>query len=270
LRRARESLGLSVQKAADDLRLDVWIVEALEADAYDRAVPSVYAKGHLKKYSQLLGIAPDAALAGRESGSTAAPAPPPRQSAPALRLALHAKKLPWLAIGATVAIALILILLWWRPWKHRVAPQAATAQVSAPAVDAGSTRAANAAATPVPADVKTDAGAALGADAATNTAAGGAGRARLRVTFSANSWLDVRDVSGRRVFVGRGRANTVKTLAGAAPLRVYLGFARGVQLEVNERAVPIAPTFMKGEVARFLVGADGVLRPYSSSAVPSG
>jgi hypothetical protein len=45
-----------------------------------------------------------------------------------------------------------------------------------------------------------------------------------------------------------------------APFRVYLGFASGVQLQVNDRAVAIGPQFVSGDVARFEAGADGVLR----------
>jgi hypothetical protein len=45
-----------------------------------------------------------------------------------------------------------------------------------------------------------------------------------------------------------------------APMRVYLGSASGVQLEINNRAVAIGPQFWAGDVARFEAGADGVLR----------
>ena len=88
----------------------------------------------------------------------------------------------------------------------------------------------------------------------------GLGRARLRLSFSADSWVDVHDATGVRVFAGKGRANSVKTIAGAAPMRVYIGFASGVQLEVNNHAVAIGPQFVAGDVARFEAGADGVLR----------
>jgi hypothetical protein len=62
------------------------------------------------------------------------------------------------------------------------------------------------------------------------------------------------------LFAGNGRANSVTTIAGDAPMRVYLGFASGVQLEVNSRVVAIGPQFIAGDVARFEAGADGVLR----------
>ena len=114
----------------------------------------------------------------------------------------------------------------------------------------------------------------MSAPAQTSAAPGapelGAGHARLRMSFSADSWVDVRDAKGKRVFAGNGRANSVKSLAGEAPLRVYLGFASGVQLEINERAVAIGPQFVNGDVARFEAGADGILRRDSHNARPHG
>jgi hypothetical protein len=80
------------------------------------------------------------------------------------------------------------------------------------------------------------------------------------MSFSADSWVDVHDAGGATVYRGRGAANSVKTVAGAAPLSVYLGYVSGVQLEINNHAVAIGPQFVRGDVARFEAGADGVLR----------
>ena len=82
--------------------------------------------------------------------------------------------------------------------------------------------------------------------------------------------MDVHDAAGRRVFAGNGRANSVRTIAGIAPMRVYLGFASGVQLEINNRAVAIGPQFVAGDEARFEAGADGILRHDSRSAAAPG
>jgi hypothetical protein len=98
----------------------------------------------------------------------------------------------------------------------------------------------------------------------------GAGVVRLRLSFSAESWVEVHDAAGHRVFSGYGQANSVKTLAGDGPLHVYLGFASGVQLEINEHAVAIGPAFLRGDVARFQAGADGVLRSFASDSRPHG
>ena len=102
------------------------------------------------------------------------------------------------------------------------------------------------------------------------TAAAPPQRAHLRLSFTSDSWVDVRDALGNRAFVGNGSANTVKTIAGPAPLHVYLRSASGVQLEINGRAVAIGPQFFSGDVARFEAGADGVLRREQAPVRPPG
>ncbi len=287
LKAAREQRGLSAQKAADEMHLDRWVIDALEADDYKRIGPTVYAKGHLKKYAALLGLPAEEILAGYESrshssGETllsgAGMMHAPRADAPQAR---HLKPLP---MALSVAAVLLLVgVLWWRPWHQRgplrSVPQAAAVNSTPvnelPDKAAGATGIASAAASPAtvretaPAPVAAlnappSAAAAPAPTAATPTAVDaavpGAGRARLRLSFSADSWVDVHDASGRRTFAGTGLANSVKTVAGAAPMRVYLGFGSGVQLEINDRVVAIGPQFFAGDVARFEAGADGVLR----------
>jgi hypothetical protein len=121
-----------------------------------------------------------------------------------------------------------------------------------------------------PATAATPAGLAAATTAADNKAVAGAGVVHLRMSFSAESWVEVHDASGHRVFSGYGQANSVKTLVGDGPLRVYLGFASGVQLEVNERAVAIGSAFVHADVARFQAGADGVLRSFANDSRPHG
>jgi len=287
LKAAREQRGLSAQKAADEMHLDRWVIDALEADDYKRIGPTVYAKGHLKKYAALLGLPAEEIMAGYESRSHSGGGAvlsganmmhAPRADAP------QARHLKPLSMALSVAAVLLLIgVLWWRPWHQRgplrSLPQAAAPASSSPLNDspgkaAGATGISAAAASPptvretAPAPVAAPsappsaaaAPAAAAATPAADAAVPGAGRARLRLSFSADSWVDVHDASGRRTFAGTGLANSVKTIAGAAPMRVYLGFGSGVQLEINDRVVAIGPQFFAGDVARFEAGADGVLR----------
>jgi cytoskeleton protein RodZ len=289
LKAERERRGLSAQKAADELHLDRWVIDALEADDYKRIGPTVYAKGHLKKYAALLGLPAAEILAGYESRP---PGPVEHTSAgPSMLLSTRDEGpafgnwSPTQIIGCLIAALLLAGVLWWRPWHQRAnapissAPVAATSGGAASAADAtaesgaGSTAeppamAKDTAAAPVPTPA-TDSGAAgpASADAAA-VPPPGAGRARLRMSFSADSWVDVHDANGRRAFAGNGLANSVKTIAGAAPLRVYLGAGSGVQLEINDRAVAIGPQFFAGDVARFEAGADGVLRRDSRGEPP--
>ncbi len=293
LKAERERRALSAQKVADELRLDGWIIEALEAEDYERVGPSVFAKGHLKRYAAFLGLPADEIMAGYES-RVHAPKPPIAQQA-SVRLRTDApavSNLPWPQVAGTVAaILLVLGLVWWRPWHQRGgapvqsrpvaanpsatgadgAANSAGADLGSAADSSSSTATASSPSTP-PAMPPTAAAAnqPVPAGAADPNATAGMGRARLRLSFSADSWVDVHDAAGRRAFAGNGRANSVRTIAGIAPMRVYLGFASGVQLEINNRAVAIGPQFVSGDVARFEAGADGVLRPDSHSAAPAG
>lgn len=321
LREERERRGLTRQKAADEMRLDAWVVEALESDQYERVGPAVYVKGHLKKYASILAIPGEEIIAGYEAlrgnSVNAPPQPPPGRTISSQPMV---NNLPW---GQIVAVGFLLLLVagvtLWKPWHQRagatavppagqtiaqvpggdpgnqnqVAAQAqngtepggaptsgadqsavamgeATASGSAPAATrapgAGSTAAdaaASAAAAPAGASVP---GSSAGSPTSGAPGIAGSGRARLRLSFSAESWVDIHDAAGKRVFSGYGRANSVKSIAGDAPLRVYLGYASGVQLEINERTVAIGRPFVRGDVARFQAGADGVLRAYGNGA----
>jgi cytoskeleton protein RodZ len=59
LRAARERKGLSLVEAADALRLDHRVVEALERDDFKALGAPVFVKGHLRKYAALTGEPPD-------------------------------------------------------------------------------------------------------------------------------------------------------------------------------------------------------------------
>ena len=290
LRAERERKGFSAQKAADQLHLDAWVIEALESGDYARIGPSVYGKGHLKRYAGLLGLPADEIIGAYETRPAA-----PTEAAPAPALRMRAAETPdrappWATVSGVAVISVLAAaaaLVWWRPWQgHRAAAIVATtssAIVTAPGVGApkatggdsagrgptdgrpaeraggsGSLAEDNTGGAHSVAAAAGGTGDSVGAGAA--DAAPGVGHARLRLSFSADSWVDVHDASGRRLFAGRGRANSVKTIAGAAPMKVYLGFASGVQLEVNSRVVAIGPQFVSGDVAHFEAGADGVLR----------
>jgi cytoskeleton protein RodZ len=283
LKAERERRGLSAQKAADEMHLDRWVIDALEADDYQRIGPAVYAKGHLKKYAGLLGLPPAEILAGY--ASQAREPSEPVSVGPSMMLSSRdegssfSNLSPAQIVGGLVVLLLAMGVLWWKPWHQRgkeavSSPAAAVAQDAASAgkpdpAAISSAAAAGAEANELPPSPSEPAGESSNQTAAAAPAAltpvetaiaPGTGRARLRLSFSADSWVDVRDASGKRVYAGNGAANSVKTIAGAGPMRVYLGSGNGVQLEINDRAVAIGRQFFAGDEARFEAGADGVLR----------
>lgn len=308
LKAERERRGLSSQKAADELHLDAWVIDALEAEDYERVGPPVYAKGHLKRYAALLGLSPGDILASYELRSRAPKMPAPQPANVRLRTDAPAvSNLPWTPILGSLAVAvLILGVLWWKPWQQRGAdstverrlpatPSAASPDTATDSSGAGAlvNSAVASPATQPPAELSAATASTMPTPTPTSASvvstkvstpsaavpvtpippsdagAAGTGRARLRLSFSADSWVDVHDAEGKRAFAGNGRANSVRTVAGTAPMRVYLGFASGVQLEINNRAVAIGPQFVAGDVARFEAGADGVLRRDSHAVVPA-
>jgi cytoskeleton protein RodZ len=274
------------------MHLDAWVIDALEAGEYDRIGPAVYAQGHLRKYASILGVSTAQAAAQgahgpqAQLGGSSPPTPIIRLDSPGGGSSI------WPTVGGIAVIALVAGgIAWWHPWhgaRRASATAGAPLEASVAGPESASGEPAGAAATDTGTARRTanegaaNGGAAVGgngqaanAAAAAATRAGpveltpGVGRARLRLSFSADSRVAVYDYTGKPVFTGNGRANSVKTLSGMAPFRVYLGFASGVQLEVNDRAVAIGPQFVSGDVARFEAGADGVLRR-DPNAMPAG
>jgi len=267
LRAARGQKGLSAQKAADELHLDGWVIEGLESGDYARIGPAVYAKGHLKRYAELLGLPLPEVLALFD----AEPATPHGESPPGMRMEFASpgvRDLPRpLLMGLALVVVSICGVLLWRPWHAR------TTAVTLPPVVAETGAAGGATAALPPAD----AGQAVRGPAQTPAAVAahpvipaaaavspdpraGAGRARLRLSFLADSWVDVHDATGQRLFAGTGHVNNMRSMSGEAPFRIYLKSASSVRVEINNHVVAVGPQYVIADVAHFEAGADGVLR----------
>ena len=122
LKAERERRGLSLQKAADELRLDSWVIDALEAEDYERVGPAVYAKGHLKRYAAYLGLPSPEIMASYDSRMRAPEAPALQPANVRLRTddTPGVSNLAWQPIVAWSAAALLVLgVLWWKPWHQR-------------------------------------------------------------------------------------------------------------------------------------------------------
>ncbi len=276
-------------EAAEKLHLDASVVEALESNRFAAVGPVVFAKGHLKQYAALLNLPASEIMASYEavqrvatagsqlpsgvaarganpSEATGDPLATPFPKMPSLQQLSLLAKLPALSMPVGIVLVTLLLgataLLWWKPWQNHAAQVALNSQGVATSPSAP-TEPDVAAPTEVPRVPPANGALTPGAGQPAGVAATMSplvGRVRLRMSFSADSWVDVHDASGATVYRGKGAANSVKTVSGAAPLSVYLGYVSGVQLEINNHAVAIGPQFVRGDVARFEAGADGVLR----------
>ena len=79
----------------------------------------------------------------------------------------------------------------------------------------------------------------------------------LTLKFSSDSWAEVYDASGQRLFYDVGAAASAHTMKGPAPLRVILGNASGVAVEFNGRPALIPAGVQPDGSTRFIINAHG-------------
>lgn len=236
LRGAREKKGLTVLEAAEKLHVDARTLEALEAEDFAALGADVYVRGHLRRYAEFIGESP-AELQELYAGSAPAARPDLTRIARSdpgdggARLVLP-------ALLGLLGFAL-LVLLWWVLTTPGEKPQPLAA-ASPPVAGASAPQA--------------TAGAADGVAPA-------AGATQLALQFSALSWVEVSDASGRRLLQGLYPAGSTRTLSGAAPLRVILGNAPAVALRVNDQAVLLGGLVRHDGSARLLIDGDGRTTP---------
>lgn len=63
--------------------------------------------------------------------------------------------------------------------------------------------------------------------------------AEVTLRFTGDSWAEVYDARGNKLFYDIGSADSVKTLSGTPPLRVILGNPAGVAIEVNGKSATL-------------------------------
>jgi cytoskeleton protein RodZ len=277
LSQARSQQGLTQQQAAERLNLDVWVVEALESNRFSTLGPPVYAKGHLRKYSTLLGVPTDEVLARYEqlTDTPTVQDPIPATVATPIR-GVRPTQSKWrrmmralVIVGLLAAIAVALLMFNKRAADPVVDDSAAQMPVPAASTTGSESDAVVASQAPVaPAQVAAvppAVNASVASEQAVEKSASGVSPAPARadqsdvtvsLEFSDTSWTEVYDASGKRLMFDNGVAGRVRTLTGAAPLKVNIGLASGVKLEVNGKPAVI-PRRPGRESARFTVAADG-------------
>jgi cytoskeleton protein RodZ len=136
---------------------------------------------------------------------------------------------------------------------------AAAAKATPPAATKGAPPPATNTASPSPASAGAATAATTGA-ASSATAPPPGPRAKdgeLTLKFSSDSWAEVYDAAGQRLFYDVGAASSAHTVRGPAPLRVILGNASGVAVEYNGRPALIPAAIQPDGSARFVINAHG-------------
>ena len=268
LRREREARGLTSQQAAEQLNLDVTIVEALERNDFAALGAPVFAKGHLRKYANLVGL-PEADLVAAYERSKAQPSEPslvPKSRAE-MRPTRGPSNLP-LVIGSVAAFLLAAGLAAYVSENGlqlpdlpfgKSEPTVVEAPAEAPATAAPGAEASPTASGQPPATTTTAPGEAATAAAPAATPPAVPGQVMLQLKFAAESWIEIYDASGKAVLYDLGQAGTERSVTATAPLSVTVGNAPGVSLTINGQGVSL-PTVSGQTMSRFSVGPDGAVR----------
>lgn len=112
LRQARTERGMSIDEAAQALRLSPRVLSALEEEAYDRLPGPTYVRGYLRSYAQFLGLSPGPLIetfnnrpeANRRTNMT---------GPSAARQVTSSDAMVRLASVAVAVIILGLAVMWW-------------------------------------------------------------------------------------------------------------------------------------------------------------
>jgi cytoskeleton protein RodZ len=261
-----------VPQVAEDLHVGVGTIEALEAGRLESLGAPVYAKGHLRKYARLLGLDAEALLGAYQTTQPPTPELVPLKPATRQRRFRISR-----TAYAIVVVAIVAAAAGWflaqqgalrkapevaaKPAVTEHAPEAPSAPApseAAPAIVAselGPPTSTPPASAPLP-PATSEPRRIEKAGAEENT-----GRVRVRMRFAADSWVEIYDASEQRVFFDMGARGTSRVVAAAPPLRVFLGFADGVQLELDGRPVTLPVQARRGNLAEFFLDAHGDVRP---------
>lgn len=277
LRAAREKQDISLKEIATQLNLHSDIVDALEQDNHELLPAAIYVRGYIRSYSKLLKLDGDELIAAYDQGASGPPEiiPDIKQHAQA-----SSNDKPVKAVTYLVTFCLLLLLIAWLQSKYVVQnstqkaapathdtvvekpepapyvpvypeevyrkthPEAATKTAPVESSSASSTENNQ----PTPASTETSATDQYAESQPAETSMQGPDQLELRV--SKDSWVDIKDSDGKKIYLGLAQAGADIKLSGTAPFDVLLGYSLGVEVWFNGARFDTQP-FSSNGVARF-------------------
>jgi cytoskeleton protein RodZ len=285
LKAGRERMGLTLLQVAEKLHVDPKVLESVEEERFGDFAAPVYVKGHLKRYSELVGENTQQIL--DQHAASTKPVLPDLTQLPKASPHADPRKLVLPSLVVLIAFALV-GTVWWilqnfdrsqrasqpistvpeaqqstpapgdvaptepppaaspspqtPPSAPVIAPSHPRTGGGAPATAAATAEAARAAASPTPPPAETPS------------------RSRsmdLTLKFANDSWVEVYDANGQRLFYDIGAAKSSHTVSGTPPLRVILGNAPGVSLNVNGKPVKVPASAVQQDSAQFTINRAG-------------
>lgn len=278
LRNARQQRGLHIAALAVMLKVPQTKLEALEGDRYDELPDATFARALATAMCRALKVDPAPALALLPRSEDRGLEVPPGLNQPfrergsmgdGVPLAALTRPVVWgplLLLGAAAAI--YWVPAGWLPERGGAASapvaanplpaasepagaEAVAASAATAAADVGASAPAVVAASAAPAqpprEVVTPGATASAASMATQPPAATSGP--LRVTATAETWVEVVDAQGRTLLSSVLKAGDQKDIDGAAPFKLRIGNVSGTHIEWRGAAIDLGAR-SKDNVAR--------------------
>jgi cytoskeleton protein RodZ len=251
-RHCREKQRMSLESVAQQLKLPVAILEAIEREVWARLGAPIFVRSYVGSYAKFLGL--PATLADDVVRGKPVPqlvqvgAPPVRRSFDRGVMSLAYVAMTVVIVGSVVALAM------YFPGPRRnaaVLPPDATATYAGEALPApaGAQEPVTASLAP-PLD-------AVGAQAAAASAAPATGAVSdVVMRFHGDSWVDIVDRNGAHIERGLVPAGTERRYTGGSVAEVTLGNSSAVEVVSGGIAVDLSP-FREANVAHFTVSSEG-------------
>jgi cytoskeleton protein RodZ len=268
LEKARDRLGWTQMQAAEKLHLEPRAIAALEREDFQQLGGTVYARGHLRRYAELLGESPaemESLFAQRPQSSV----PPDLARIPRPIISSRRARRPPLGLWPVALLAGVLLvggLVWWavRSMPKRVGAgvETVTESIKIDNLAGATPAAASSAPVATPSGAASTSATAAQQLPATSKAALATVPAppdplKLSLHFRQDTWAEIYDSGGTRLWYDVGAAGTDQKLSGHAPLHLVLGNAAAVGIMINGKSVALSATIRGTPNVRFSIGEDG-------------
>ncbi len=249
----RETNNISVGAVAAELRLEIKMIQQIEAEDLEQLPNAPFVKGYLRHYARMLDVdaGPILDAYSQVCGADA----PGLTKVNRLHESTSKDAAPRSTTWIIVAVVVISVAVWW--WtqllsfkksseEEVVSEQAQGAPVTpVDGSDSGNSASGGGVELTLPQlqsqpqvlaepIQQTGSTAVVAASvAATATSTPTATQATIVLKFSQESWVDIADATGARLFVDLAKADSSRTVTGQPPFNVLLGNSAAVTIEYN-------------------------------------
>ena len=262
-------MNLSREQVARELKLSIDIIIALEEEDYENLGAPIFVTGYIRNYAQILNIPVEPLLAAYSQVKIETP--------PLVASAVRKPKRQYSSLVIKFVSAAILLIViagivsWFQSQEFNKASDSDKTEITATVKQPqkGETDSLIEEASPKAPLVEPVPG--LESEPVTSIASVPQSDSisvveplaistpvtvpenTLSLRLSEDSWVDIRDSTGKRLIYDLLRAGKQRQVSGKPPYKVFLGNAKGVKIEYNGELIDIEK-YRKGNLARFTLG----------------